>query len=203
MKSILLALCMMSSLASLAQSRQIKMYLEQIAANKVYIEYLQKGYSTVKNGLGVLSSIKAGHYSLDQLFFHGLVAINPNVRKYPRVADIIVLTAAIRQKGKEVMRLKRGSELFIAGHVSYAQGVIDGMNDACTALLRDLDALLAPGNLQLSDDERIKRIDLVFADVTDRYQFIQSWSGEIAKLLNLMKREKQDVRVMEKITGIK
>lgn len=203
MKSILVILMMVWSLTSVGQGRQIKMYLEQIAANKVYIDYLQKGYTTVKNGLNILNTIKGGHFSLDQLFFYGLVAINPKVRQYPRVGDIMLLSAGIRQQGNELLRQLEGSGLFVASQVSYVQGVIEGLNADCTALLHDLEALLEAGNLQLSDDERIKRIDQVFAEVSDRHLFMRSWSGEITRLLTLKQRAQKDVRGLETIIGIK
>lgn len=186
-----------------SQGRQVKMYLEQIAANKVYLEYLQKGYQVVKKGLGVINTIKDGHFSLDQLFFNGLSSINPKVRQYPRVADIAILCVRTITSAKRSLQLMKKENLFTPEQVKYAEQVFMAMTAGCLSLLDDLNDLLKPGFMQLSDDERISRIDAVHQEMKDRYVFVNNWSDETAVLLFQMKKEQHDVRVMQGVNGLK
>ena len=59
---------------------QIKYLLNQIAANKVYIGYLQKGYSIASKGLSTIGQIKNGEFTLHQDFFNRLLSINPAIK---------------------------------------------------------------------------------------------------------------------------
>src|SRR5436190_21373731 len=68
---------------------QKKYLLQQIAALQVYTQYLQKGYSIAKTGLTTIGNFKNGHFSLDKDFFASLENINPKIKKYSRVSDII------------------------------------------------------------------------------------------------------------------
>ncbi len=203
-RGCLLLVCFIVSISmARSQGRQVKMYLEQIAANKVYIEYLQKGYTIVKQGLNVIGSIKNGHFSLDQLFFNGLVSINPRVRQYPRVADIIVLAVRITSTGNKSMQQLRRDGLFTGDLLQYAGQVTTALNADCVALLADLAELLTTGELQLSDDERIKRIDQVYQEMSDRYVFVSNWSAETSMLGLQKKKDQQEASRMKSVYGLK
>jgi len=203
-RGCLLLVCFVVNISmAWAQGRQVKTYLEQIAANKVYIEYLQKGYTVVKRGLNIIGSIKDGHFGLDQLFFNGLVSINPRVQQYPRVADIIVLAVRITSIGNKSIQQLRRDGLFTGDLVQYAGQVTAALNADCVALLADLAELLTTGELQLSDDERIKRIDQVHQEMNDRYVFISTWSAEIAMFILQKKKDQQEASRMKSVYGIK
>src|SRR5258706_14560273 len=68
---------------------QIKYLLQQIAANKVYIDYLEKGYSIARNGLQTIQNIKKGDFNLHFNFFDSLKKVNPKIKGWAKVADII------------------------------------------------------------------------------------------------------------------
>ena len=157
----------------------------------------------MKQGLNVIGSIKNGHFSLDQLFFNGLVSINPRVRQYPRVADIIVLAVRITATGNKSIQQLRRDGLFTGELVQYAGQVTAALYADCVALLADLAELLTTGELQLSDDERIKRIDQVYQEMSDRYVFISNWSAETAMLILQKKKDQQEASRMKSVYGLK
>lgn len=166
-------------LCSQAQNKTIKLYIQQIAANKVYIEYLQKGYRIAKNGLTTISNIKNGHWSLDKDFFAGLKGINPKVRNYSKVADIIALNIKTIKQYKTAMKQVRSTVSFENGEINYFDKVFTVLLDDCMRVTDELTMLLTANELTMSDDERIKRIDLLYADMQDKYVFANSFSNDI------------------------
>src|SRR5690606_38045577 len=54
---------------------QRKYLVKQIAALKVYLEYLKKGYEIVDKGLTTIGEIKNGTFSLDKDYFNSLKAV--------------------------------------------------------------------------------------------------------------------------------
>src|SRR5258705_8026730 len=79
------------------KSTQKKYLIQQIAMLQVYIGYLQKGHNIAKNGLITIGNIKNGHFTLDKDFFASLRNVNPKVKQYVKVADIITLNEKIVQ----------------------------------------------------------------------------------------------------------
>lgn len=180
MKTVMIMGCLLFfTLYSQAQNKTIKLYIQQIAANKVYIEYLQKGYRIAKNGLTTISNIKNGHWSLDKDFFAGLKGINPKVQNYVKVADIIALNIKTIKQYKTAMKQARSAELFNGGEIGYFDKVFASLIGGCMMVTDELTLLLTPNKLTMSDDERLKRIDLLYADLQDEYVFVNSFSNDI------------------------
>ena len=91
---------------------QIKYLLNQVAANKVYIEYLQKGYSIASKGLTTIGQIKNGEYTLHKDFFNALLSINPAIKNWSKVAGIVAIQVQIiKQVNKGFTRIKELDQL--------------------------------------------------------------------------------------------
>jgi hypothetical protein len=58
----------------------------------------------------------------------------------------------------------------------------------CNKDLTDLQNLLASNNLQMSDDQRLKRLAKIHADMLDKYRFSQSFCNSV-KLLAAQRQE--------------
>jgi len=157
---------------------QIKYLVSQIAALKVYDSYLNKGYNIAQNGLTDIYDFKKGEFDLHQTFFSSLKAINPTVANYARIADIISYQQAIIKNFKQVLQTQN----ITPAEMSYLQSVYNNMTDACTKSLNELIDVVTADTYTMKDDERIKRIDAVYADMKDKYGFTQSFTSE-AQLL--------------------
>lgn len=200
MKTVMIMGCLLFfALCSQAQNKTIKLYIQQIAANKVYIEYLQKGYRIAKNGLTTIGNIKNGHWSLDKDFFAGLKGINPKVRNYGKVADIIALNIKTIKQYKTAMKQARSAELFNGGEIGYFDKVFTFLIDGCMMVIDQLTLLLTPNKLTMRDDERIKRIDLLYAEMQDRHVFANSFSNDI--IIMALQRDKE-LREVETLSDL-
>lgn len=188
MKVVILITMMLLFNNGYGQNNQIKLYIQQIAANKVYIEYLQKGYSIVKNGLRAIGDIKDGHWRLDIIFFDGLEKINPKVRQYAKVADIIALNIQVIKRAKKLVLEIKDADVFTEQEALYATKVVDRTLVNCAALIDELGSLLKTSELRMSDNERIKRIDGLHEQMRSNYSFVNYFSGEW-QLLQLQKNK--------------
>ncbi|MCA6438992.1 MAG: hypothetical protein IM581_03630, partial [Chitinophagaceae bacterium] len=77
------------------KSTQKKYLLQQIAALQVYIGYAKKGYTVVTSGINTIRNIKNGDLNLHRDFFNRLKNVNPAIRRYAKVADIIAYQVKI------------------------------------------------------------------------------------------------------------
>src|SRR5438046_646086 len=95
------------------QSKTQKKYLlEQILALKTYIGYAEKGYSIASKGLNTIKDIKDGDFNLHDNFFNSLSAVNPQVKKYSKVAAIIAMQISIGKVVHNTVRdCRKGKQL--------------------------------------------------------------------------------------------
>ena len=82
------------------KATQKKYLLQQIAALQVYLGYAKKGYTIVTSGVNTIRNIKNGDFNLHRDFFSRLKNVNPAIRRYAKVADIISYQVKIIRQTK-------------------------------------------------------------------------------------------------------
>jgi len=186
------------------QKKTQKKYLEQqIAALQVYIGYAQKGYSIAKEGLNTIGDFKRGEFNLHNGYFNSLKNVNPKIKLYVKVADIMAMQVTIIQGYSRTRRHVRESGAFNRAELDYIMRVLGRLLDDCSNTLNELITLTTDGNLEMKDDERLKRIDILYKDMTDKYTFSQSFHNEMTVLAVSRIKENNDVRTSRALYGIK
>ncbi|MBE7174523.1 MAG: hypothetical protein INR73_28385 [Williamsia sp.] len=181
---------------------QVKYLLEQIAAFEVYSGYVKKGYDIASDGLGTIKKLKKGDWDLHADYFRSLSQVNPAVKRYGRVADIIAMQTYILKGSSAALRIVRSSHMLSNDEMSYLEKVYQNL---LTQSARDTDYLMelvSDGSLQMKDDERIERIDELYTSIKDKYVFLQSFSGAASVLVQQRTKEQQEVNDARKIHGI-
>ncbi|KGO85882.1 hypothetical protein Q765_13685 [Flavobacterium rivuli WB 3.3-2 = DSM 21788] len=202
----LLIYCLLTGLLSgslQAQNKQAKVLLEQIAALHIYIGYVQDGYSTVKNGLDVIGDFKRGELNLHAGYFSSLRMVNPAVKEYIKVAEIIALQAKILQSSNNTRNLlQQDADLFNGNELAYVGKVYDKLLEDCERILNDLEPVVTDGQLEMKDDERMERIDMLHANMTDNYIFCKRF-GNSTKVLAVSRiKEEMDIQNARALRGI-
>lgn len=181
---------------------QIKYLLQQIAANKVYIEYLGKGYNVARKGLNTIQDIKNGDFNLHRDFIHSLGKVNPKVKSYVKVADIISYQLRIVKAITSTINGLKESNQFTNDELDYTKTVFDRLLEESIKDLNDLYLIITSGELNMKDDERIIRIDQLFLEMQDKYSFCKSFSDECSILAMQRLTEKGETRLSRKINGL-
>jgi hypothetical protein len=182
---------------------QKKYLLQQIAALQIYISYLQKGYSIAKNGLTEISDFKNGEFNLHSDYFSSLKNVNPKIKNYARVADIISFQIKIVHTYHQAYQHAQESSAFNTDEIAYLFRVFGRLLDDCTAIIDELITLTTSGKLEMKDDERLQRIDALYKDMQNKYTFTKTFSNEVIELAAERLKEKNDVQTSRLINGIK
>lgn len=182
---------------------QKKYLLQQIAALQAYIGYAKKGYSIAKQGLNTISDIKHGELNLHKDYFNSFKTVNPSIKKYDRIADIIRLQVNILNVYREASKQVKQSGSFNGEEIRYISGVFERLMDDCTQTIEDLIDVTTSGVLEMKDDERLKRIDALYIEMQDKYTFVKHFSNEAKLLAASRNREQNDIQSSRAINGIK
>lgn len=161
------------------QKKTQKEYLlAQIAALKVHIEFLQKGYEIANDGLTLIGDIKNGEFKLHKDYFASLKKISPAVSKYVRVKDIVALQVRTYESYVKHYNDARESGLFSKKELDYILGVYVRVLEDCSGLMDQLILMTTAGKLEMKDDERIKSIDGIFKSMQSNYTFSQGFGKD-------------------------
>lgn len=182
---------------------QKKYLIQQIAALQVYIGYAQKGYSIAKEGLNTIGDFKRGEFNLHTGYFNSLKSVNPKIKQYAKVADIIAMQVAIIQGYNRTHRQVQQSGVFNGEELDYIRRVLSRLLDDCENTLDELITVTTDGNLEMKDDERMKRIDILYKDMMDNYTFSQSFHNETVVLATSRIKENNDVQTSRALYNIK
>ncbi|MCX2680989.1 hypothetical protein OOZ15_13630 [Galbibacter sp. EGI 63066] len=176
---------------------QRKYLLQQIVAFKIYLGYAQKGYRVVDRGLTMIGDIRNGEFRLHEGFFDELKSVNPVVRDYARIKDIARLQAYLVSERQHAYRALEQSGQF---SLSELQAIREVHGRVLSGSTRDLDrllGLLTPGKLEMSDAERLGRIDVIYDSMLKRYRYLRDYNSRGEQLAENRLREKTDGRAIE------
>lgn len=182
---------------------QIKYLLKQIAAYKIYADYLQKGYRIAKDGTELISDIKHGDFHLHNGYFTSLKSVSPAIKNYSKVKEIVSDHFAITTTFRKLIQYSGQSGDLTDIEKEYVRSVYANMNKESEKDLDELILLLTSGQLELKEDERLKRIDLLYVSAKDKLSFTRSFSGQARLLVRQRQNEQLETKVLQKIYGLK
>ncbi|WP_345954636.1 TerB family tellurite resistance protein [Mucilaginibacter sp. PAMB04168] len=200
-----LGLFLMATLArhtSRAQSQEIQQLLlnvEKLTQFKAILSDMQRGYTILNEGYGQVKDLTQGNFSLHQVFLDGLLQVNPEIRKYARVADLLADQASILSEYKKAKSRFAGSGRFNAAELDYLTQVYAGLTKAALRNLNELADVVTASKLRMSDDERLRAIDRLYADTHDQLQFLRSFNRRTSLLQMQRQNEQNDIDHLKKL----
>lgn len=181
----------------------IKRLMEQIATNQVYIEYAQKGYKIVSDGLHTIRDIKNGDFHLHLGFIDSLRMVNPKIRSWAKVADIIACQLRLIKSSKQALATARESGQFTNEELDYCKKVFDNLLNECLKNIDELMLVITSGELEMKDDERIRRVEKIYLDMQDKSAFTSSFTNEMSVLAIQRLTEQTELNYSKTINGIR
>lgn len=210
-KTIIFGLFILIGLVSQAQTfdewfrqkkTQQKYLMEQILALKVYKDFVTSGYQVVSGGLNLIGDIKDGEFGLHKNYFNSLKSVNPQVRKYGKVGEIISLQVKVFQSCQSALKALKQSGMMKEEDLLYLKRVFDRAIENGLNLLDELTFVITDDQISLKDNERIEQIDRIHEQSFEIYHFVQNFANE-AKQFSLLKlKDKQEAMRMKKYYGI-
>jgi hypothetical protein len=168
---------------------QLRYLAEQIAALRVYAGYVKDGYEIVSDGVQTVESLKNGEFDVHNAFFKSLKAVNPSISNSGKAVDIVSLQLAINKSLNGI----KGLRYLSVSQRNYITRVKNQVLKECNNDLEELLLVVTSGQLEMTDDERIKRIDKIYAAMSDKWSFAQSFLNELSMLVYQKKKEEQSI----------
>lgn len=178
---------------------QRKYLLEQIAKLQIYLGYVKKGYDVARDGLTLVSDIKNGDFNIHRIFFGRLKTVNPVIKRYGKLAEIIAMQSRMISKYKAHFSKFSQSEFLSENEVDYIHGVLTNIINQATADIELLTEVIENDRLEMSDDERVKRIDDLHKEMSEKHKALFSLIDHISLLIHQRQAETIDLKRLKKL----
>jgi hypothetical protein len=163
---------------------------------------MKGGYTIVSQGYTTISNISKGNFNLHDAFLNALLQVSPAVKKYQRVADILLIQSQIVQEYKTAANRFSRSALFSIDELNYISSVYSNLLKKGLQNLGELTVVMTAGTLRMSDDERISAIDRVYTSITGQLNFLRGFNNEAGVLGIQRKRDLANSSVEQKLNGL-
>ncbi len=195
MKRIILLLALVvGSVAAQAQAQEIEQLIldiEKLSQLKQILSDMKEGYQILTQGYEAVRSISEGNFNLHKVFLDALLAISPAVKNYIKIEHIINNQVTLIQEYKTAFKRVQSSGQFNPDEITYISNVYGNLFNASVKNIEDLTTILTAGSLRMSDAERLKAIDQLDRDLTDKLTFLRYFNNQTA-LLSLQRAREQN-----------
>jgi hypothetical protein len=178
---------------------QLILDIEKLTQLKGILTDMKTGYDIINGGYNEVKQIASGNLNVHTVFLNGLLAINPEIAKYGRVADIVLKQGYIVTEYQRYYSQFRNSGTFNSDEVAYMANVYTTLLQQSLQNLSQLTDVLAAGKLRMSDDDRLKAIDRIYADTDDKLSFLRSFDQQTAVLAIQRQHELNNYSTLQKL----
>jgi hypothetical protein len=182
--------------------QQLLLNIEKLTQLKSILSDMKTGYQIYQKGYTTISSLSQGNFSLHDVYLNGLLQISPAVKNYGRVAEIISQQASLLSEYKKAFSRFKQSGSFSAGELDYMSKVYSGLVKQSLDNINELTNVLTASKLRMTDDERIRAIDRIYANSTDKLQFLRYFNRNGVMLTLQRTKETGDAISLKKLYGI-
>jgi DNA repair ATPase RecN len=207
MKKIIIVVCFLvignRASAQAEELKQLALNIEKLAQFKQILADLKKAYEVLYSGYTTIKNISEGNFNLHEVFLDGLLEASPAVKKYKKVADIISLQVALVKEYKTALTRFKNSGRFSIAELDYMGKVYARLFSQSLVHLDDLVNVLTAKTMRMSDDERLKTIDKIYAGMTEKMSFLRHFNSSNTMLGLQRAHEQNDVDVIKKLYDVK
>jgi len=178
---------------------QTEVMIEQIIKLKTYLSWLKKGYDIANKGLTLIGDIKHGDFNLHKDYFNSLEQVNPQIKGDVKIADMISMQVQMLSSYKSYYQQFKASGVFTGKELNYLYQVFTVLLDDVARDITELTNVVTDDQLQMKDDERIDDIDKLCRNMTDKYEFLYSFSSQVQLQVLQRKKELQESHSIQKM----
>jgi len=201
---VILAMCSLAfhSKAQSDEAQQLLLNWEKLAQFKKILQNMYDGYKILHKGYTAVKDISEGNFNLHRTFLDGLLQVNPAVKKYKRIADIINYQLRIVKEYKAAFNQFKQDKQFTVKEIEYLGKIYKNLFEQSLKGLDELAMVITAGKLRMSDDERLQAIDKIYSSVEDQYSFLRDFNENTAMLALQRKSDQAEIKMSRRINGL-
>lgn len=182
-----------------AEAQQLIINWEKLNQLRQILDNMYWGYKVLDKGYTTIKKISEGNYTLHQLFFDGLMAVNPAVRNYKRIPFIIDYQKLLLKEYQRAYNRFKQDPGFKPDELEYLANVYKFLFKASLQNIDELIMVITATKLRMTDDERMQAIDRIFFDMENKVVFLRTFNNSTQLLAIQRARSRNDVKTMQQL----
>jgi len=177
---------------------QLKYLTQQIAALEQYESGVRQGYRIAQGGWGGIGNWVKGEFDLHSAYYSSLKNVNPAIRANPKADSTVSYAMLIPQQFDHLNGLAGLDQV----SRDYIASVRTSVMKETDKDLSELQLVMTDGKVEMTDDERITRLDQIDARVKDKLAFVRSFCNSVRLLIVQRNNSNNDINTLKKSYGI-
>ena len=182
---------------------QLAYLANQIAALQVYESSLGKGYSIARHGLHAIGVNKGSEASLHKSFFASLLSPNPALINNDAIWEATTAEGSIKYLLTACQQRVVSNDMVTNEERNYVQSVTSSLLQSCQEQMVQLQRLFSNNSLELTDDERLLRIQVISDDLKDKESFTIAFNNHIQTLIAQRVQEQDEIGSVKSFYNLK
>jgi|SRR5437879_11011872 len=184
------------------QSSRVRLMLAQIAGYETLLYGLKSGYRITENGLNTVHELKGGTFDLHEAYFNSLQQVNPVTGSNPKAQAIAGIRQQIAQVFTQELTWQQQKKILTAAEMNYIRQVYGNLAKKCREEMDEVTLVLTPGKLQLTDQQRLERLDLIYAAMQDQSAFSISFTTRCRQMATSRQSARKNNDQLKTLYGI-
>ncbi len=184
------------------KSKELKIQAEMLAKLKLQTMIVKEKNKIDQEGLDNIGGFKNDTYSLYNSYFKSLRAVNSNVKENDKAQYIRDVISEIRRFFPMTISRASGSGLYERSEIAYFQKVYDKVLKDCNEIIRNLNAVTSNGEYEMTDDQRMERINDLHAQMVRTYMFSRKFCTDIENVKRAREQSRQDAERIQQLYGL-
>lgn len=180
---------------------QLALNIQKLNQFRQILTDMKKGYEIISKGYNTVKNLSQGNFSLHETFLNGLLAVNPKIKTYKRVADIIIMQKQLINNYKSAFAKFKGSSTFNNNELMAMGTVYDNLFNLSLKNLDELLMIITAGKLRMTDAERLQAIDRIYDDMKEKTDFLQYYNTNNQSLQKIRSQELHSLEVISDLYG--
>ena len=177
------------------EAKQLLLDVEKLMQFKKILQDMYDGYKIIHNGYTTIRDISLGNFKIHKNFLDALMDVSPSVRNYKRIPDIINYQLQIVRLYRAAFNQFKEDLNFTPKEIQYIGKVYTNLFNETMKYLDELAMVITAGKLRMSDDERLKAIDKIYAGVEDQFSFLRDFNTSTSYLSMQRQNDKTNVEM--------
>lgn len=201
---VMVILLLISGPIAKAQSDEVQQLLlnvEKLNQLKHMLENMKDKYLIIRQGYNQVKGIAEGNFNLHQAFLNRLLKVNPNVRAYYKVGEIVELQISLIRGMAKVKQEFRWSDFLEEQEFAQVDRLFSVWSRSSLNLLEELLLILSDNQLEMGDWERIEAIDRLHASVLNLSKGVAMFANSISELGDLRNMKSRELTTLQTLFG--
>lgn len=185
------------------QNKTQREYLkEQIAQLKIYLELTKKGYKIAKEGLGAIYQIKNGEFRLHKTRFDSLLIVKSGITSLSRLQSITDLHGSINEVCEKLPAEIAACQAIADAQKKQMLTALKTLYDDSQVLIEGFFMVIRDGQVSMTDQQRIQRIESLGKEFEANYLFAQNLRRDLGTVCKAAEDELKDTGNRRALHGI-